>query len=121
MPTEKRKFGDKGEEIAANFLQKKGYNILEKNFLVRQGEIDIVALSPEKILVFVEVKTRRNTAFGTPIEAISPQKAQKIMAAVERYLQKHTEYQNDIRIDVIGILFPGPQIEHIENAIEDFG
>lgn len=118
MPTEKRKFGDEGEEIAAKFLEKKGYTIVEKNFLVRQGEIDIIAISPEKTLVFVEVKTRRNTTFGTPLESISFQKSQKIIAAVERYLQKHPEYENEIRIDAIGILFPGPEIEHIENAIE---
>lgn len=118
MPTEKRKFGDKGEEIAANFLQKKGYNILEKNFLVRRGEIDLVAESKEKELVFVEVKTRKNTAFGLPVESISPQKGLRLTAAAYSYLKKYHRENEDFRIDVIGILFPGPEITHIKNAIE---
>lgn len=117
MPTEKRAFGDKGEEIAAAFLQKKGYRIIEKNFLVHRGEIDIIARSKQRGLVFVEVKTRKNTTFGTPVESISEKKAQRLIAAAYAYMRLHKCEHEDFSIDVIGILFPGPTITHIQDAI----
>jgi len=119
MLTEKRKFGDKGEEIAEEFLKKKKYKILEKNYLIRQGEIDIVALSPEKEIVFVEVKTRKNTTFGSAVEGISSNKAKRLIMAAYSYLKKNNWEQRDFRIDVIGIQYPGPTIEHILSAVEE--
>lgn len=118
MITEKRLFGDQGEAIAEEYLRKKEYKILQKNFLVRQGEIDIVAESKEKELVFVEVKTRKTSSFGSAIEGVSHAKIKRLIAAAYSYLKKHHLEERDFRIDVIGIDFPGPTIEHIENAGE---
>ncbi len=118
MPTEKRSFGDEGEDAAEEFLRKKKYKILERNFLVHQGEIDIIAQSPEKEIVFIEVKTRRSNAFGSAIEAISPQKTKRLTVTSYIYLKMHGWQYRDFRIDVIGVTYPGPKIEHIVGAIE---
>ena len=67
-----------GEDIVARFLTKRGYEIIEKNWRIREGEIDIVALAPNGIFTFVEVKTRRSLAFGHPLEAINNEKAYRL-------------------------------------------
>ncbi|QQS58852.1 YraN family protein [Candidatus Peregrinibacteria bacterium] len=118
MPTVRRQFGDRGEQIAEHFLLQKGYVLLERNFLVRRGEIDLIFESPERVLVFVEVKTRSSTAFGTPAEGISFAKAQHLVSAAYAYLEKHQLGERDFRIDLVSVLFPGPQIEHIPNILE---
>jgi putative endonuclease len=118
MPSEKRTFGNKGEHIAEKYLKKNGYTILEKNYLVRRGEIDIIAHSKEKELVFVEVKTRKTSSFGSAIEGVSTAKIKRLIAAAYSYLKEHHLEESDFRIDVIGIDFPGPKIEHIKNAGE---
>jgi putative endonuclease len=67
-----------GEDIIVNFLTNRGYEIIEKNWRIREGEIDIVALAPNGIFTFVEVKTRRSLAFGHPLEAINNEKAHRL-------------------------------------------
>ncbi len=116
MKTTKRIFGDEGELAAEKFLRKNGYKILERNFLVSQGEIDIVA-QHKQTLVFVEVKTRKSNAFGSALEAVSPAKAQKLAAAAYIYLEQHKLADVDFRIDVVTVTFPGPVIEHYESAV----
>ena len=64
------RLGEIGEEIAAQFLIKKGYRILDRNWRIKEGEIDIVALSPESDIIFIEVKSRTSAAFGDPLESI---------------------------------------------------
>ncbi len=119
MITEKRKFGNEGEELAEKFLKKQKYKILEKNFLVHQGEIDIISESPEKEIVFVEVKTRKSMAFGSAIESISAKKARRLTVTAYIYLKKKGWEHRDFRIDLIAIQYPGPIIEHIQSAIEE--
>ncbi len=116
MKTPRRAFGDEGELAAEKYLRKLGYKIIERNFLVRQGEIDIVA-KQNSTIVFVEVKTRRSDAFGSALDSISSAKAQKLAAAAYIYLSQHKLDDVDFRIDVITITFPGPVIEHFESAI----
>jgi putative endonuclease len=114
--------GETGEKLAANFLKKKGYRILEKNYRCRQGEIDIVA-ERKKCLVFVEVRTRTNTAFMLPADSISYSKQQRVIAAVYHYLQEHSLDEKDWRIDFIGIEMSKEgkviNMEHIEGAFGD--
>ena len=116
MKTERRTFGDEGELAAERYLRKQGYKIVERNFSVRQGEIDIIA-KYKKTIVFVEVKTRRSDAFGSALEAVSPAKARKLAAAAYIYLAQHKLDDVDFRIDVITVTFPGPVIEHFESAV----
>ncbi len=111
----KRALGEEKEELAIDFLRKKGYFIIESNFRVKQAEIDIVARDGETI-VFVEVKFRASTSSGHPLEAVNGQKIKKISRAALAYLSKNKISLDNtaIRFDVIGIL--GNEITHIENA-----
>ena len=110
-----RDFGNIGEDIACEYLKKNGYKILERNVhFSKLCEIDIIAQFKKKI-VFVEVKTRRTNAFGTPLEAITKRKYDNIKTGVLSYLKKHKI--KDYQIDAIGItLEPKPEIKHLKNV-----
>lgn len=110
--------GKMGEEMACNYLRKKGYAIFEKNFKCRIGEIDIVAEKDGRI-VFVEVKTRNGDMFGMPSEAVNHKKRRKIVNAAAYYMMLHHKYgKYDVRFDVIEVLVSGrsAKINHIRNA-----
>jgi putative endonuclease len=120
MVTRQRKFGDIGEEKAAEFLRTSGYIIVERNFLVREGEIDLIAEKDDE-LVFVEVKTRKNTTFGEIAESVTPVKQQRCVLASQRYmLLKNIPEETPWRMDVITVDFARnpPAIEHFQNAFE---
>jgi len=112
-----RNTGRTYEELAVEFLESKGYFIIEKNFQIRQAEIDIIARDKEYI-VFVEVKYRSTAGSGHPLEAVSISKQKKICKAALFYmnLNKISPDNTSIRFDVIGIL--GDEITHIENAFD---
>ncbi len=112
--------GQDKENIAVNYLKNKGYFIIQTNFRVRQGEIDIVARDGSTI-VFVEVKYRSTSRSGNPLEAVNITKQRKISKAALFYLNKNkiSPDNTPIRFDVIGIL--GEQITHIENAFDYVG
>jgi len=116
---DKKLFGREGESLATEFLKKKGYRIVETNYLKRSGEIDIIAFDPKySEYVFTEVKTRSNRSFGYPEEAVDEEKFQKIAATAERWLSDKNLDDSEWRIDIIGIEWNGkePEIEHIENV-----
>jgi putative endonuclease len=101
-----------------------GYEIAETNFRVREGEIDIVARdAAADFVVFIEVKTRTNRAFGTGAEQISDRKAQRLQSAAQRYLSQNDLDNVDWRIDLISLEMSKSgqvhAIEHIQSAIED--
>lgn len=96
--------GRTGERMAGEALQQRGYSILERNFRCQYGEIDLVA-EHEGELVFVEVKTRRGTAFGRPEEAVTFRKQQKILEVASYYLDTHNCSQRAWRIDVVAVQF----------------
>lgn len=108
-------FGDFGEEIACKFLKDNGYEILDRNVhYSRFCELDIVA-KQKNTTVFVEVKTRKTDAFGTPFEAITKTKYDNIKKGAMNYLNEHPA--KSFRIDVIGItLKPELKIEHLQNV-----
>lgn len=92
-----------GENLAEKYLRGKGYEILDKNFTVRGGEIDIVARR-NGVLVFVEVKTRTSDFFGEGNESVDELKKKRILYAVEKYLYlKISEPDPDFRLDIIEI------------------
>lgn len=110
----KRKIGAEYEACAAEFLQQKGYRILERNFRCRQGEIDLIAQKGE-FLCFVEVKYRKSAAFGHPEEAVSYTKQAKIRRVAEFYLvYRKLPMDSPCRFDVIAV--EGQEIRHIKNA-----
>lgn len=109
-----RKLGTDKETLAAEYLEQKGYVILEKNYRCRAGEIDIIA-SKDGFIVFSEVKYRKSPEFGMPQEAVGYKK-QKTIAFVANYylMDRKLSSQQAVRFDVIAIL--GNEITHIENA-----
>jgi putative endonuclease len=114
----KRSTGSKGEEIACNFLKKLGYEIIDRNFQFGHGEIDIIAKDGD-VLVFVEVKYRKNLEFGPPELSITKGKQKQIKKVASAYLWEKEIKDQECRIDVVAILqFPNqkPQISHIINA-----
>jgi len=111
------KLGRKGEEEAEKFLKKKGYRILERNFRVKGGEIDIVAEKSGEI-VFVEVRTRTSSEFMEPIESITPAKRKRLRRAAEVFLLSRGLELNPCRFDFISVVVNGSKfkIEHMENV-----
>ena len=82
----KQKLGKYGETVACTYLEKNNYKILDKNFVCKQGEIDIIAFSDLKELIFIEVKTRSNLNFGVPSEAVNKYKKNHILASSKYYI-----------------------------------
>jgi putative endonuclease len=115
--TYQKKIGDRGEAIAAVYLQDKGYLVLEENYHSMYGELDLIALDRQD-LVFVEVKTRTSTRFGFPEMSVTPDKLEKIQKTGLMWLQEHPEAPDDWRIEVLGILLDKNQnlieIKHYE-------
>jgi putative endonuclease len=118
--TGNRSVGERGESIAEAYLRGQGFVILEKNYRGRTGEIDIVAREGDTI-VFVEVKARRNLAYGPPQLAVTPFKQRQISRTALTWLAHRKKANAIARFDVIAILVPDhevPQIEHIRNAFD---
>lgn len=111
--------GRRGEEAAAQYLKRKGMKILERNLSTPVGEIDLV-VRDRKILAFVEVKTRRTTAFGSPAEAVGPRKQRQIVRTAKWYLNDSPWKGLQPRFDVIAVTVYGNdlQVEHIPGAFE---
>ena len=109
--------GQSAEDLAEQFLVKKGMRIISRNFhFGKTGEIDLIA-QDGATLVFVEVKARWNDNFGAPEESISYSKAQKLRRAAEGYMYVNKIQNRDCRFDFIGIEYKGePVINHIVNA-----
>ncbi len=112
--------GDRGEEIAADFLEEEGYRVLERNYRFERNEVDLVCFDPRKggELVFVEVKTRSGSGFGPPEASVTDEKQQSLIKVSRAYLHEREFEGAPSRFDVVGIVLSDgtPQIEHYENA-----
>jgi putative endonuclease len=110
--------GRKGEDLAASHLRDLGWEIIERNYRTRLGEIDLVCRDHDTI-VFVEVKTRTPTDFARPDQSVTQRKQAKLRRLVEYYLVAHRLESSDIRFDVLGITLGGrrPEFEHIVGAL----
>ncbi len=118
--SDRRAQGKQGEDRAATYLTAGGYTIIERNFTSRYGEIDLVCRDGDT-LVFVEVKTRRPSGFGTAAEAVSRPKQRRLISAAQDYLQKTGDSHSSVRFDVVTIeggRDGSPSITLIKNAIE---
>jgi putative endonuclease len=114
---EHNNLGKKGEDIAADFLLLKNYEILEKNWRFGKSEVDLIAMF-NGVLIFIEVKTRSTDAFGKPEEFVSQKKQDMITFAAPRYMEK-IKHDWAIRFDIISIIANKDDtysIEHIEDA-----
>ncbi|MBA3954814.1 YraN family protein [Candidatus Dependentiae bacterium] len=115
MSIERIALGKKGEELVARFLEQAGFSILEQNYSIKQGEIDIIARK-EEVLAFVEVKLRRNPLFSLS-ELIVPSKQRKIVTTALWYINKHNFQDMIYRFDVA--LVEGTQTDYTINYIEN--
>ena len=115
MGPNRRHIGAEYEQRACNYLEQRGYEILERNFYCKAGEIDIIARYQE-YLVFVEVKYRKDIVKGSPLEAISVQKQKTISKCALYYIKQHRLDDMPVRFDVVGIL--GKQVQLVENAFD---
>ena len=124
---DRRATGRRGEALAARYLEQQGYQLVERNYRCAAGEIDLVVQTGDA-LVFVEVRTRRSVALGTPEESITPAKAQRLIALAWTYLQERqaTEAAEATevawRIDVIAIELDRRgrvrRLNHVPYAVE---
>lgn len=122
MTDQRRALGQKGEQMAEDFLEQKGYEIISRNVRTRRGEIDLIAMDGST-LVFVEVRTRASHAFGTALESVTWRKRQKLRELAMEYLQSREGYVPSFRFDVIAVEYTDRgtdeesfRIQHVEHA-----
>jgi len=125
VPTARTRLGTWGEDLAAQFLEDRGYRILTTNYRCAYGEVDIVAQDGQE-LVFVEVRTRHAESFVAPEESLSAAKVRRLVAACQDYLNGSSEGEAGWRIDLVCVYVrsgPGQgrrveRIEHLPHAVQ---
>ncbi|MBM3313031.1 YraN family protein [candidate division WOR-3 bacterium] len=113
-----RPLGKRGEDLAASHLREQGWEILERNYRSRRGEIDLVCREGDTI-VFVEVKARSGTGFARPDQSVTRRKQAKLRRLIEEYRLGHRLEDSDVRFDVLGVTLARkqPRFEHIRGAL----
>ena len=108
--------GKRGEKLARQFLTERGYEILDENWVFERAEIDLIAYI-NRIIVFVEVKTRSSTGFGLPEDFVNKAKQQLMASAADAYIEL-MNHDGEVRFDIISVLFNknSNTIKHIEDA-----
>ena len=117
---EHNQLGKLGEDLAVEFLEKAGYEILERNWVFQKAEVDIIA-QKGNVVAIVEVKTRSSIDFGLPQEFVKPKKIQLLVKAVNEYITIN-DLDVEVRFDIIAIYKSHQEfvIEHLENAFYHF-
>ena len=122
MTKARQSLGRRGEQLAADKLSSLGFEIVARNFRCPAGEIDLIAKQGE-VWIFVEVRTRRGSKFGTPEESITPRKRAHLIAAAQTYLQSQSLPDADWRIDLVAVEFTPSgklvRVDVIENAVNE--
>jgi len=118
-PKEKDALGREGEKAAADFLTEKGYKILQQNYLLPDGEIDIAAMDGQT-LVIVEVKTRKNNNFGKPYEAVTETKQRRMVKLAGQFMYRFRLLRKPVRFDIVSITGTSPDDFVIEHFAEAF-
>ena len=117
--TYQKRLGDKGEMIAADYLHRENFQLLDRQFHTRFGELDIVALKTDMV-IFVEVKTRTSDRFGLPEASMTATKIERIENAGLIWLKEHPDAPDDWRIDVISIFLDHQDqvlnLQHFKNV-----
>ena len=117
-PNPRRALGERGEALAAAWYETAGYEVLDRNWRCRAGELDLI-LGRGRAVVFCEVKTRSSTRFGAPIEAITREKSQRIRRLAAPWLSESELRGRDLRFDVASVMVErgrAPVVEIIEGA-----
>ena len=111
--------GKSGERLAEEYLRKKGYRFVERNYTTEIGEIDLI-LTDGNCLVFVEVKARASEELGRPAEAVDHRKQRKISRVAGEYIKRNMYFGAAVRFDVVEVFTSDGHIEHIENAFDSY-
>ena len=114
--TSRKKQGNKAEDLAFKFLNKKGLKLLEKNFSTKAGEVDLIMQDGETI-VFIEVRYRKNADFGGAAASVTPKKQLRVIKAALAYQQKHAP-QSSMRFDVVAIEGDNEELNWIQSAFD---
>lgn len=116
---ERKKLGNDGENIAYGYLTDLGYKLVQKNYRIRSGEIDLI-MTDQNTLVFIEVRTKSSSFYGSPLETVNYKKQNVIIKTANFFLHSHPKFQDsDCRFDVIGIVINKQnkvEINHIKDA-----
>ncbi len=113
--SDKMKTGNKGEELAADFLVVRGYEIVARNYRYKHAEIDLI-VKKDNCLIFVEVKTRSSSSFGEPETFVTDKKAAKVMEGAEQYMIE-INWHGSIRFDIVSVKTGRPPVVvHFEDA-----
>jgi putative endonuclease len=114
--------GREAERLAARFLEARGFEILDRNHAIRQGEVDLVCRDGA-VLTFVEVRSRGTSALGSPAETVGRAKARRVVAAATHWALANGGLERAIRFDVVAVTFGegDPRIEHLRNAFDASG
>ena len=104
MKRTKLEIGHDGEARVVTYLTERGHQVLDRNWRVREGEIDIVTLDSRSIIHFIEVKTRSSLAFGHPLESIDSKKAHRLQRLALAWLATHSALGREFQIDVAAVV-----------------
>lgn len=118
--TDKQRLGQRGEQLAADFLVQRGYIVIARNWHCPGGELDIVAKQGD-LWVFIEVKTVRSSDIQRALAQVTPGKQQRLIRAVQLFLVQQQQDEAEWRLDVMAVALPyrgQPQIEQVENALD---
>jgi putative endonuclease len=121
MSTLNKTIGNFGEDLAENYLKEVGYEIIERNFKCKIGELDIIG-KDDRYVAFIEVKTRYNNRYGSPCEAVTASKQLKIYKTAKCYIMLKKLYKLNFRFDVVEVILnntgSNPNIRLIKNAFQ---
>ncbi|MBI5510135.1 MAG: YraN family protein [Deltaproteobacteria bacterium] len=117
-PESRRARGSAAEELAASYLEDRGYRLIARNFRTASGEVDLIAFDGE-VLCFIEVRSRHDELRGHPLETIDRKKIRRVVRAAEEYLKKVPHPWPEMRFDAVGIVMSAPpQITLVRDAFE---
>lgn len=101
----RRETGERGEDLAANYLTRRGWEVLERNWRTAAGELDLVCRDPEGVVVVCEVKARRGRGWGSPLEAITHVKAVRLRRLAAAWARSQEVPVPSLRVDALGVLW----------------
>ena len=115
----RKSLGKAGEDLAERYLKRQGYAIVARNYWCPLGEIDLIAVN-RRVVVFVEVKTRRVDTSGAPLESVNAAKQRRLKRIALHYLSKHHLHDRDVQFDVVGISLCSdpPAVQHVRRAFD---